>query len=568
MRLSRSFFYTLREDARDEESVGGNLLVRAGMIRKTSSGVYMMMPLGFKCLNKIMGIIREEMERAGSQELFMPALLPEDVYVESGRRENFGKSMFSLKDRFSKSFVLAPTHEELFADAARMAIHSYKDLPLNLYQIQTKFRDEPRPRFGLIRVREFFMKDAYSFDADLEGLDQQYQAMFDAYKRIFDRVGLKYVIVRADTGAMGGLLSEEFQALSDIGEDTLVLEPSSNYASNIEVAHCVLEGEKSTEAELSFEKVHTPNMKTIEEVASFFGLEAKRFVKTLVYKVDEKLYAFCLRGDHEVNETKVLKLLGANEMELATAEEIARVSSAPIGSMGPIGLEIPVILDQEVTLLVNFIVGANEADYHYKNANLGDFKPLMTADIRKIKEGDLCENRAGRVVFKRGIEVGNTFKLGDKYSKAMDLYYRDQNNESHPVVMGSYGIGPARLMAAIVEQCHGDGRMFWPKNIAPIQVAIIPVSAKNPKQTEVAEALYETLQSKPWDVVLDDRNERAGVKFTDMELVGAYVRITCGRSVDEGKVEIKYGHDDHCELVDIEAVPAFLEDIFSQDESC
>lgn len=562
MRLSKTFFYTLREDARDEDSVGGNLLVRAGMIRKTSSGVYMLLPLGYRVLTKINNIIREEMNRIGSQELMMPALLQEEVYVESGRREIFGKSMFSLKDRFEKSFVLAPTHEELFADAARMMVKSYKNLPLSLYQFQTKFRDEPRPRFGLIRVREFVMKDAYTFDVDDEGLDRSYQAMFDAYKKIFDRLSLQYVIVKADTGAMGGLLSEEFQALSDIGEDVLVMEPNSGYARNIEVAGCVLSGEASGEEELEKTKKETPNAKTIEEVAAFFGKEKKNFVKTLIYKVDGKLTAFCLRGDHELNEVKVQKLLSAAEVELASPEEVVEATQAPVGFAGPIGLSIPVIMDQEVSLLKNFIVGANEKDMHWENVNLRDFRPEKVADIRRIQEGDLCENGAGPVVLSRGIEVGNTFKLGDKYSRAMNLFYTDQNNQTKPVIMGSYGIGPARCMAAVVEQNHSEKGILWPKEIAPVQVAIVPVNAKDEEQNRLAEEIYESLSDCGLDVVLDDRNERAGVKFADMELIGAYLRITCGRSVKEGKVELKINGHEESELIEIEKISSRIKEIF------
>ena len=563
MRLKHSFFYTLREDARDEESAGGNLLVRAGMIRKSSSGVYMMMPLGHMALQNIISIIREEMNAIGAQELTMPSLLPEEVYVASGRRAGFGSSMFALKDRFDKPFVLAPTHEELFADAARMAVRSYKNLPLNLYQFQTKFRDEPRPRFGLIRVREFVMKDAYTFDADLEGLDQQYQAVFEAYRRSFDRMGLNYVIVKADTGIMGGLLSEEFQALSEVGEDVLVLEDQSGYAKNLEVAACVLEEEASNEEHLSLNLVETPKAKTIEEVAAFFGKDAKAFVKTLIYEIDGKAYAVCVRGDHEVNETKLQKLLQATEVNLADAALVEEVTGAPVGFAGPVGLKIPVILDQSVTVMANFIVGANQKDHHYEHVNLENFEAAYVADVRKIQEGDLCENKQGRVRFARGIEVGNTFKLGDKYSKAMNLYYTDQNNEQKPVIMGSYGIGPARCMAAIVEQNHTDKGILWPKNIAPIKVAILPVSSKNEEQMALAEALYEDLKQTGLSVLLDDRDERVGVKFADMELIGAYARVTVGRQAGEGLVELKINGEDDVLTLSVDELKAKIQEIFA-----
>ncbi|MGI6546086.1 MAG: proline--tRNA ligase [Fastidiosipilaceae bacterium] len=551
MRLSESYFYTLREDVKDEDSVSGNLLVRAGMIKKSSSGVYMLLPLGLKAYRKIETIIREEMDAIGSQELTMPALIPEEVYVRSGRRESFGDSMFSLKDRFNRPFVLGPTHEELFAAAAGMAINSYKDLPVSLYQFQTKYRDEPRPRFGLIRVREFVMKDAYSFDKDLEGLDHSYKKMFDAYHRAFDRMGLRYVVVRADTGVMGGLLSEEFQAVSEIGEDILVLHEPSGYAANLEVANCIPSGEPSTEKHLPFEEMPTPNAKTIEEVAAFLDLPAEKFVKTLIYVIDGEPHALLVRGDHEINEAKVLKLLNKSEIEMADATLVREVTDAPVGFAGPIGIDIPVIMDTEVSLMANFIVGANQLDRHFVNVNLEDFKSDVVADIRQIKEGDMCENGAGPVSFKRGIEVGNTFKLGEKYARAMDLFYTDADNVQHPVIMGSYGIGPARCLAAVVEQ-HNDGkRILWPKEIAPIEVAIVPVNVKNEDQVAVAEQLYQELMATGHDVLLDDRNERAGIKFNDMELIGAYCRITVGRTVTEGKVELKVIGREEAELLPI-----------------
>jgi len=528
----------MREQASDEDSVSGNLLVRAGMIKKVASGIYMMMPLGLKALNKVINIIREEMNAIGSLELMMPALIPEGVYVNSGRRDSFGDSMFSLKDRYRRNYVLGPTHEELFAAAAKMYIRSYKDLPFSLYQFQSKYRDEPRPRFGLIRVREFIMKDAYTFDLDLDGLHSQYMKMFNAYKRAFDRMGLNYVIVNADTGVMGGLLSEEFQALSEIGEDILVIDDANNYASNIEVAPCILRGEKSTEEEKPIEKVYTPESKTIEEVTAFMGFPKERFVKTMIYNVDGKLYAVCCRGDHDVNETKLKKLVGGNESIFASEEEVEQVTGAPVGFAGPIGIQCPVLIDQELTLMKNFIVGANEADHHLMNVNLSDFEADAVADLRRICEGDLSE-KGGIVRFARGIEIGNTFKLGTKYAEAMDLYYKDETNTWRPVVMGSYGIGPARCLAAIVEQNHSEKGILWPKHIAPVEVGIVIANINNEQQSEMAETLYAACKEAGFDVILDDRDERAGVKFNDMELIGAYARVTCGRGTPKGLVELK-----------------------------
>lgn len=549
MKLSQTFFYTLRENAKDEDSSSGNLLVRSGLVKKSSSGVYMLLPLGLKVFNKIENIVREEMNAINSLEVSMPSLIPEDVFIESGRRENFGKSMFSLKDRNDKDFVLGPTHEELFASAAKMAIKSYKNLPFSLYQFQTKFRDEPRPRFGLIRVREFVMKDAYTFDKDLEGMDKAYDEMFQAYHNIFKRLGLDYVVVKADTGVMGGLLSEEFQALSEIGEDILVISEDGQFASNIEVAPCSLELTEKEEP-LETEVIDTPNAKTIEEVTSFLNSDVKKFVKTLIYKVDNKFVALCLRGDHEVNETKVLKLLGASEMEMAAPQEVIDITQAPVGFAGPIGLSIDVIADQQLQEMTNFIVGANQQDKHIKNVNLKDFNVSQFADIRNIKEGDLVEGH-GPVHFKKGIEVGNTFKLGDKYSKAMDLYYADENNKLQPVIMGSYGIGIGRCLAAIVEQSHTDNQILWPKNLAPVQVGIVIANMKDEHQVALANQIYEQLKKTNLDVVLDDRNERLGVKFNDMELVGAYARITVGKAAAENKVELKLSNSQDNELVEV-----------------
>ncbi|MGB4609099.1 MAG: proline--tRNA ligase [Saccharofermentanales bacterium] len=564
MRLSRDYFFTLRDDVKNEDSISGNLLVRSGMIKKSSSGIYMMLPLGLRVMNKIENIVREEMNAIHSLELSMPAMISEEVYIESGRRETFGNSMFALKDRFNKPFVLGPTHEELFAAAAKMHIHSYKDMPISLYQFQTKFRDEPRPRFGLIRVREFVMKDAYTFDRDLAGLDAAYDKMFQAYKNIFDRLEIDYVIVRADTGVMGGLLSEEFQAVSEIGEDILVIEESSGYASNLEIAKCVVEDEISDEPELAYEVKDTPNARTIEEVVAFLNENIKKFVKTLIYKIDGKIFALCVRGDHEVNETKVLKLLGANEIEMASEDEVVAATKAPVGFAGPIGLEIPIIMDQELTVMKNFIVGANQVDQHFINVNLSDFTPTQIADIREIKEGDMCENGAGPVKFMRGIEVGNTFKLGDGYAKAMDLYYTDQNNKLIPVQMGSYGIGIARCMAAIVEQNHDEHGILWPKHLAPVQVAIVIINTKNAEQVEVAEKLYAELSANTkLDILIDDRDERAGVKFNDMELIGAYARITVGRGIAGGKVELKIAGSDTSEDVAIEDISTRIREIFA-----
>ncbi|MEG0563953.1 proline--tRNA ligase [Anaerorhabdus sp.] len=539
MKLKNSFFYTLRENVKDEDSKSSNLLVRAGMIKKSSAGDYMILPLGYKTLNNITQIIREEMNATDCQELIMPALLPEEVYVASGRREGFGKSMFSLKDRFGKPFVLGPTHEELFAIAAQMKIRSYKDLPFSLYQIQTKYRDEPRPRFGLIRVREFIMKDAYTFDSDEAGLDLAYSKQFNAYKKIFDRLGLDYKIVRADTGVMGGLLSEEFQAVTDIGEDILVLCDNCDYASNIEVAGCVNTDEATTLETMKLECVETPNARTIEEVVDFLKQPASKFVKTLVYKVDDKVVACMVRGNREVNETKLRKLFNATEVELADADTVVKVTGAGVGFAGPIDIKCELIMDEEVSVMHNFITGANKTGYHYIGVNTTDFKADKIADIRNIQEGDTCPKCGGKIYFKHGIEVGNTFKLGTKYSNALGLEYLNAENQLKPVWMGSYGIGPARCMAAIAEQYADEDGLIWPINIAPYKAAVVLISVKDEVQTELANKIYDTFMKEGIDTLLDDRDERPGVKFKDMDLIGIPYRITVGKKAAEGIIEFK-----------------------------
>ena len=539
MKLKNTFFYTLRENVKDEDSNSGNFLVRSGMIKKTSAGVYMYLPMGLKVFNKIQEIVREEMNDAGAQEVSMPALISEDVYVASGRRANFGSSMFSLKDRFNKPFVLGPTHEELFAMAAQMKIRSYKDMPFNIYQFQTKFRDEPRPRFGLIRVREFVMKDAYTFDTNLDGLNVSYQKMFDAYKKSFDRMKLEYKIVRADTGVMGGLLSEEFQAVTPIGEDTLVLCDSCDYASNIEVSECITKENTEAVELLEKELVETPHARTIEEVTDFLNEPAVKFVKTLIYSIDGKPYAVMVRGDRDVNEVKIQKLMGANEVMLADAETVVTVTGAAVGFAGPVDIKCPVLMDNEVAQMTNFIIGANQTGYHYKNVNLRDFTVFKTADIRNIQEGDICPKCGGRIHFAKGIEVGNTFKLGTKYSDALNLKYLDQTNQLQPVWMGSYGIGIGRCMAAVAEQYCDENGLKWPVSVAPYEVAIVLISGKDEVQTALSEKLYADMKKAGIDVLLDDRDERPGVKFKDMDLIGVPYRLTVGKKAAENMVEFK-----------------------------
>jgi prolyl-tRNA synthetase len=447
--------------------------------------------------------------------------------------------MFSLKDRKGQPYVLGPTHEELFAIAAKQQIRSYKNMPFSLYQFETKFRDEPRPRYGLIRVREFIMKDAYTFDKDEAGMDAAYAKQFQAYKNIMDRLHLNYKIVRADTGVMGGLLSEEFQAVTPLGEDTLVLCESCDFASNIEVAPCVPDRPNHEEAPEELTLAETPNSRTIDEVAGFFHKDAKDFVKTLIYNIDGNPVAVMVRGDRDVNETKLRKFLNAQSVELADPDMVVNATGAQIGFAGPINIKCPVYADEEVTFMQNFIVGANKTGYHYTNVNNKDFAIAGHGDLRNIMEGDICPKCGGRIHFSHGIEVGNTFKLGTKYSKAMDLKYLDANNTLQYVWMGSYGIGPGRAMAALAEQNADENGINWPADIAPYQVAIVIISMKDEKQVETANQIYDELTAKGVEVILDDRDERPGVKFKDMELIGIPYRITVGKGIAQGNVEWK-----------------------------
>ncbi len=535
MRMSEGFFYTLRENVKDEETVSGNLLVRSGMVKKVSNGIYMYMPLGLKVMKKIEGVIRKHMDKA-SCELLMPNLLPEDVYINSGRRENFGKDMFSLKDRYNRSLVLGPTHEEFFVEAAKMKVKSYKDLPFNIYQIGNKYRDEPRPRFGLIRVREFFMKDAYSFDKNLESLNKSYDIMFDTYHNIFKEIGLDYRVVTADTGVMGGLLSEEFQAVTSIGEDVLVL-CDCGYSSNIEVSKCVVTKEKEEKVKKT-ELVFTPECKSIEDVCDFLNVSKSRLVKTLVYKCDDEYYACLVSGNREINETKLRKLVEARSVELASFDDVLKVTGVCAGYVGPVGLNCKIIIDSDLLFKYNYVVGANKEDYHLINVNTNDFNYDLVGDIKNVVEEDECPICGEKLYFKNGIEVGNTFKLGNKYSKSLDLNYLDENNQLIPVEMGCYGIGLGRILASYIEQNNDESGIIFNNVLAPYNVGIVLINKDDEKQSMVANALYNQI-SKNFDCLLDDRNERAGVKFNDMDLIGVPYRITIGKKIKDDLVELK-----------------------------
>lgn len=547
MKLKGSYFYTLREDAKDEDSRSGNLLVRSGMIKKTSAGVYMFLPLGLKTLDKIRAIVKEEMDNAGAQELLMPSLIPQEVYETCGRVEAFGNSMFHLNDRAKHPMCLGPTHEELFTIAAKSMVNSYKDLPFTIYQQADKFRDEARPRYGLIRVKEFIMKDAYSFDRNEESLNESYMKMFNAYKRIFDRCNIDYKIVKADTGAMGGSLSEEFQAVTDIGEDILVLCDSCGYSSNMEVSSFKIE--ESNETEFEKELVETPHAESIEEVSAYLNVDPKKTVKALLMNVKDELVVFFIRGDREFNDSKACKLFGVNEINFANDELIATSNAVP-GFTGPIDLNVKVVIDTEVLSMKNFVVGANKEGYHYKNVNVKDIKYDQVADISCVVEGDICPECGGKLYFKKGIEIGNTFKLGTKYAEKLGLTYLDEENKEQVVTMGCYGIGVGRVLAAAVEQHNDENGMILPMSIAPYQVCIVAINTKDEEIMNYANLLHDELIQNGVEVLLDDRDERPGVKFNDMDLIGIPIRITVGKKLAEGKVELKLRTES--EAVDVE----------------
>ena len=557
MKLKDSYFFTLREDAKDEDSISGNLLVKAGFIKKTSAGIYMMLPLGYRVENKIEEIVRKHMNKAGGQEVKMPALIASEYYENSGRLEGFGPSIFKLKDRTNKDMVLGPTHEELFAYACKSMIRSYKDMPFNLYQIQTKFRDEPRARFGLIRVKEFVMKDAYSFDKDEEGLDIAYQKMFNAYKDIFDEIGINYRIVKADTGIMGGLLSEEFQAITPIGEDSVIY-CDCGYSSNEEVAELVSKEEPYEKKEI--QEIETPHLKTIEEVCTYLNVDPKNSIKALLMNIKGELCIFFIRGDRELNETKVMKLLKCEEINFAD-DRLIETSNAVPGFTGPVNLtNAKIIVDKEVMTMHNFVCGANKENYHLINVNPDDFKADIVGDIVNVKEGDICPICGKPLKMTKGIEIGNTFKLGTKYSKALDLYYLNKENKEEAVWMGSYGIGIGRTMAAVVEQNSDEKGIIWPLNIAPYHAIILIMLTKDETQCKIANDLYDKLNSLGIETILDDRNERPGIKFNDADLIGIPYRITIGKKAKEGIVEVKHRSEDEIKEMTIDEVISFLDD--------
>lgn len=543
MKMSNLYFHTLREDPSEAEIPSHKLLLRAGMIRKIVSGIYGFMPLGLKSLKKIEQIIREEMNEKGAQEILMSAIQPAELWQESGRWNAYGPEMFRLNDRHNREFCLGPTHEEVFTDIVRNEVNSYKELPLNLYQIQTKYRDEKRPRFGLFRSREFIMKDAYSFDKDWEGLDKSYKDMYDAYSKIFTRCGLNFRPVEADTGAIGGSDSHEFTALSEYGEGVIAYCDTCDFAATSERAECIDESLWVEEQFDEVQEVETPDIKTIEEVADFLQVPVERTIKTLLFKAGEEIVAVLIRGDRELNETKLINVLGIPEhcVEFASPEEVERVTGAETGYAGPAGLsEIKIIMDSELKDMCNMIAGANKTGYHVKNLNYGrDFNADITVDLKLIKEGYQCPSCGQPIRLARGIEVGQVFKLGTKYSEAMGAIYRDENMKEQTMIMGCYGIGVSRTLAAIVEQNYDEDGIIWPMAIAPYEVVITVVNTKDEVQMKLSEQIYLQLKRGGIDVLLDDRAERPGVKFKDADLIGIPIRITVGKKAGENIVEYK-----------------------------
>ena len=542
MRVSKLYAPTLREVPAEAEVVSHQLMLRAGFMRKAAGGIYTYLPLAWRVLKKIERIVREEMDAKGSQELLMPIVQPAEIWQESGRWDVYGAEMFRLQDRHNRCFCLGPTHEEMVTTLIRGDVRSYRQLPLSVYQIQNKYRDERRPRFGLMRGREFIMKDAYSFDRDEAGLDKSYQDMYDAYTNIFTRCGLNFRPVEADSGAIGGSGSHEFMVIADSGEAEIVFCTSCDYAANVEKAE-LFPLEAQEEAMLTKEEVVTPDCKTIADVCAYLKLPVDHSVKAVAYNSEKGLILCFVRGDHEVNEIKVINTCGVIDLEMATEEQLAAAGTVG-GYMGPVGLDnkkVIVVVDATVMKMHNVCCGANKEGYHFINVNPGrDFTPTYVADIRLIQEGDPCPHCGGEVSKARGIEVGQVFKLFTKYSSALKATYLDENGKEQPMVMGCYGVGVSRTMAAAIEQNYDDNGIIWPIEIAPYHVLVVPVNTKDEASAAKAEEIYMQLKKVGLETVIDDRNERPGVKFKDADLIGYPLRVVVGpKTLTEGKLEVK-----------------------------
>lgn len=547
MLLSKYLLPTLKEIPREVDIPSHQLMIRSGIMRQLASGIYEWLPLGLKVLHKVEKIVRQEMDAIGAQEVSLPAMQPRELWEESGRWDFYGKELIRLKDRNRRDFCLGPTHEEVITDLVRREVRSYKELPLLLYQFQTKFRDEIRPRFGVIRAREFYMKDAYSFDATDKNAEASYNNVFEAYCRIFKRCGLNFRSVEAQTGAIGGTFSHEFMVIAETGEE-IIVSCKCGYAANLEKAECLppprKEGKATNRSALKeLEEVETKNMKTVEEVGKFLKEKPDKFIKTLVYKTDGECVIVMIRGDHEVNESKVKGYLGVNEIFLADGKTIEEVTGAPLGFAGPVGLKVKckLLADHSVEGIVNGVTGANKKDYHLKNVNINrDYRPDKVLDLRKAKEGDICSRCGKTLEFSRGIEVGHTFKLGTKYSEALRASFLDKDGKEKYFVMGCYGIGVSRIVAAAIEQSHDENGIVWPLPIAPFQVLILPVNYEHDETKTVSDKIYKQLEGAGYEVLMDDRDERAGVKFKDADLIGIPIRVTVGeRTLAKKMVELK-----------------------------
>jgi len=553
MRWSRTLIATLRDDPQEAEIVSHKLMVRAGLIRKLSGGLYTFMPLGLRALQKVSQIVREEMDRAGAQEILMPALQPSELWERSGRLATMGPGMFRLKDRADRLMALGPTHEEVVTELLAGEISSYRQLPCTVYQIQTKFRDEIRPRFGLMRAKEFIMKDAYSFDTSLEAADASYQAMYDAYVRIFTRCGLSARPVEADTGDIGGKWSHEFMVLADSGEDGIVDCPTCGYAANQERAERALAAPDAVACP-PVEEVSTPDTRTIDDLVAFFKCSADRFIKTLIYLVDGKPVAAIVPGDRDLNEHKLKRMLGAKKVELADEETIRKVTGAPVGFAGPVGLKIPVYADQALKGASDRITGANKADTHITHVDLArDAAVTAFEDLVIVGAGDTCPRCGQTMQIKRGIEVGHVFKLGTKYTEAFEAKYLNDKGQSELMVMGCYGIGVTRTLQAVIEQSHDGDGIVWPISVAPFAVSLLLLDPKDPAVSAVVDALEKELQARGLDVFVDDREERPGVKFKDADLIGCPIRVVAGaKGLAKGGVEIKLRTSKNVDLVPVE----------------
>ena len=542
MKQSKLLIPTLKEVPSDAEAISHQLMLRGGYIKQITAGVYAYLPLAYRVLRNIEAIIREEMENIDAAEMLVPAALPAELWQQTGRYETYGPNLFKFQDRHERDFILGPTHEETFTTIVRDAVKTYKKLPITLYQIQTKYRDENRPRFGLLRGREFIMKDAYSFHAEEESLDKTFRDMDSAYTNVFNRVGLNFRSIIGDAGAMGGNNSKEFMAIAPIGEDTVVYSDESDYAANLEMAQNKRTMPKSHETLGELQKVATPGAKTIDEVAEFLGSSADREIKTLLFIADEKPVVVLMHGNDEVNEVKLKNYLSCDFLRPAEEDEARKYLGAGFGSLGPVGVseEIEILADLDVENMANASVGANEDGFHYLNANLGrDFSVTHFADLRTVQEGEISPDGKGHLKFTRGIEIGHIFKLGTRYSKDLDAVVLDENGRQLPIIMGCYGIGVSRLLSAIVEQHSDENGIVWPRSIAPFDVHVIPVNVKKEEQVELSEKVTELLENAGYKVLVDDRKERPGVKFADSDLIGIPARITVGKKAAEGIVEIK-----------------------------